>query len=143
MSNGKIVVGVDGSEASAEALKWAAGQARLTGGEVHAVISWLPPTVYDWGPAVADIDWAQDSRTALADTIKEALDAGDAEKVQQHVVQGHPAQVLADAAADADLLVVGSRGHGGFAGMLLGSVSHHVIAHARCPVVVIHGHEKK
>jgi nucleotide-binding universal stress UspA family protein len=92
---------------------------------------------------VADIDWAQDSRTALADTIKEALDAGDAEKVQQHVVQGHPAQVLADAAADADLLVVGSRGHGGFAGMLLGSVSHHVIAHARCPVVVIHGHEKK
>jgi nucleotide-binding universal stress UspA family protein len=139
MSNGKIVVGVDGSPASAQALRWAVGQGRLTGGEVHAVISWLPPTVYDWGPAISDIDWAKDSRRALDDTIADTLDPDDAAKVQRHVIQGHPAQALTDAADDADLLVVGSRGHGGFTGMLLGSVSHHVIAHAPCPVVVIHG----
>lgn len=67
-------------------------------------------------------------------------DAGPASHsvmITQEVVEGHPAKVLVDMVSDSDLLVIGSRGHGGFAGSLLGSVSHHVVAHARCPVVVV------
>jgi nucleotide-binding universal stress UspA family protein len=136
--SGRIVVGVDGSPSSARALAWAARQARHTGAEVHAVAAWLPPSVYAWGPGLPDeVNWAEDCATGLEHTIKEALDDEDAARVIRHVVQGHPAQALLDQAAGAELLVVGCRGHGGFAGMLLGSVSQHVIAHAACPVLVV------
>jgi nucleotide-binding universal stress UspA family protein len=138
--SGRIVVGVDGSTSSTEALRWALGQARLTGQPVDAVISWDYP-VYS-GLAAIDpveaIDWAGDRTNILQTTVKDVLGDADAPQVTQRVVRGHPAQVLVDAAADAALLVVGSRGHGGFTGMLLGSVSQHVVAHASCPVVVVH-----
>jgi nucleotide-binding universal stress UspA family protein len=79
----------------------------------------------------------EDSATAtLNDTIAHAVPGQDADRVTKRVVMGHPARVLVDAAADADLLVVGSRGRGGFTGTLLGSVSQHAIAHGACPVVV-------
>ena len=136
---GRIVVGVDGSPSSARALQWAVGQARHTGAEVHAVVAWMPPTVYAWGPGLPDdIDWAEDCATGLEQSIKEALDDEDAARVHRHVVRGHPATALLEQAAGADLLVVGCRGHGGFTGMLLGSVSQHVVAHAPCPVLVVH-----
>lgn len=135
---GTIVVGVDGSPASAQALRWAVSMAKLTGEEVHAVTAWMPPTAYGWGPVIDEVDWEENGRTVLAEAVKDALDGEDAGRVRQDVVRGHPAQVLIDAARDAALLVVGNRGHGGFAGMLLGSVSRHVSAHARCPVLVVH-----
>ena len=138
-TSGRIVVGIDGSESSAEALRWAVAQARLTGAEVTAVMSWELPTSYAWGPVMDATDWEGDTRTALEESITGTLDADDAAKVQRSVVRGHPAHTLLDASAGADLLVVGSRGHGGFAGLLLGSVSQHVIAHASCPVLVVHG----
>jgi nucleotide-binding universal stress UspA family protein len=134
-----IVVAVDGSPSSAQALRWAARQAALTGGEVHAVTAWHFPDYDGWGTVIDDVNWAENGRTILEQTIKEALEPAAADRVERHVLEGHPAQVLLDRAADADLLVVGSRGHGGFAGMLLGSVSQHVVAHAPCPVVVVHG----
>ena len=134
----KIVVAVDGSPSSEQALRWAVVQGAVTGGEVHAVTAWHLPDVYGWGAAIVDVDWAENSRTVLEQAIKETLDPAAADRVHRHVVEGHAAQELLDAAADADLLVVGSRGHGGFAGMLLGSVSQHVVAHATCPVVVVH-----
>lgn len=144
-SPGRIVVGVDGSPSSLQALRWAVKQGRRTGAEVHAVAAWTPPTVYAWGPGVAqDVEWSEDCATGLEQSIKEALDAEDADRVQRHVVRAHPAQALLDAAAGADVLVVGCRGHGGFSGMLLGSVSQHVVAHAPCPVLVVHEkHEKE
>ena len=85
------------------------------------------------------VNWSEDCATGLEQSIKEALDDEDAALVHRHVVQGHPAQALIDQAAGADLLVVGCRGHGGFTGMLLGSVSQHVVAHAPCPVLVVRG----
>jgi nucleotide-binding universal stress UspA family protein len=131
-----IVVGMDGSPQSEEALRWAAAQARLTGQQLHAVIAWEVPI--NFGVAVmADLDWRQDSADLLRKTIAHVLPEADGDRVERHVRQGHPARVLLDAAAGADLLVVGSRGHGGFAGMLLGSVSQYVVAHAPCPVVVV------
>jgi len=132
-----IVVGIDGSDTSQDALRWAVRQSRLTGQEVHAVVSWGYPV--DVGPgAFGAFDPEANARDVLAKAVADVLDPADAERVPQHVVAGHPARVLLDAAADADLLVVGSRGHGGFAGMLLGSVSQHVVAHATCPVLVVH-----
>ena len=86
-------------------------------------------------------DWEGPARSTLADTVASVLDRPDADRVSQRVVEGHPAQVLLDAAADAALLVVGSRGRGGFTGMLLGSVSQSVVARAACPVVVVRAPE--
>ena len=137
--SGRIVVGVDGSSHSEEALRWAVGQARLTGQPVEAVISWTIPVDYGMGAAgpLMSFDWEGAARTTVQETVEKAVDASDAERVSQRVVMGHPGQVLLDAAADAALLVVGSRGRGGFKGMLLGSVSQSVIARAACPVVVV------
>jgi nucleotide-binding universal stress UspA family protein len=131
-------IGVDGSPSSRQALRWAARQAELTGDELHAVIAWSFPDVYAWVPVNDGIDWAVNAEEALEQAISGALVPATAERVQRHVIEGYPARVLLDAAADADLLVVGSRGHGGFTGMLLGSVSQHAVTHARYPVVVIH-----
>jgi nucleotide-binding universal stress UspA family protein len=143
-SEQRIVAGVDGSASSAEALRWAVRQAGLTGGIVDAVIAWqFPPaaTGYGWAPApmIDDLDYAEIAAKTVADAISQAVDPGSHVTVRPVVTEGQPAQVLVAAAAGADLLVVGSRGHGGFAGALLGSVSMHCTHHAPCPVVVIRG----
>jgi nucleotide-binding universal stress UspA family protein len=137
--SGRIVVGVDGSSHSEAALRWAIGQARITGQQVEAVISWSFPADLGIGAAgpLAAYDWEGVAATTLKETVAHAVDPSDEDRVAQRVVLGHPAKVLLDAAADADLLVIGSRGRGGFTGMLLGSVSQHVIARAACPVVVV------
>ena len=134
-SGGKIVVGVDGSPSSQQALRWAARQARLTGAELHAVAVWDYPT---GALVLEDVDWFGITGKSLDDAITASLDPDEADRVQRSVLRGYPVRVLLDAAADADLLVVGCRGRGGMAGMLLGSVSQHVVTHARCPVVVMH-----
>jgi len=133
----RIVVGVDGSPASIDALRWATRQASLTGAAVEAVIAWQYPMVYGGYPTTGNIDWQANAQTILDIAVDEADLPAQTGPLTRKVVEGHPAKVLVDAAAGAALLVVGSRGHGGFAGMLLGSVSEHVSAHARCPVLVI------
>jgi nucleotide-binding universal stress UspA family protein len=140
---GGIVVGVDGSAGSELALRWAVEQARRTGGTVHAVAAWDYPVNYGVAYLEDRVDWAQDARTALKTAVEHVLSGADWPTIEQHVVQGHPVRVLLDAAADADLLVVGTRGHGGFAGMLLGSVSQHLSAHSPCPVVVVPPSERR
>lgn len=134
---GRLVVGVDGSPASEQALRWAVGQGRLTGQPVHAYISWEFPLAFG-ADVLTSFDWEGSSTSILRTTMEKGLDETGAAQVTRHVVRGHPVRVLLEASAHADLLIVGSRGHGGFAGMLLGSVSQQVTAHARCPVVVVH-----
>ncbi len=134
-AQGRIVIGVDGSDASLDALRWALHQAHLTNCEVEAINSWHVPNEY--AELVAGrIDWDANAQEILEDSLATVKNDEDV-KVIRTVTEGHPAAVLTDASTNADLLVVGSRGHGGFAGMLLGSVSVHVSAHAHCPVVVI------
>lgn len=135
----RIIVGVDGSPASVAALRWALAQAELTAAEVQAVTSWQMPGQYGFEVYATDVDWADLAAQTLAIAIKEAGD-GALPNVSPQVREGHPAHVLVEASAGAQLLVVGSRGHGGFAGMLLGSVSEYVIAHAPCPVLVVRDH---
>lgn len=141
----RIVVGVDGSPPSELALRWAVDQARLTGQIVHAVIAWEFPLNYGASVIDADIDWAEQSRTVLKTAVDDVLGGAGTPHVEQEVHRGNPAGVLLDAAAGAGLLVVGSRGRGGFTGMLLGSVSQHLVTHAPCPVLVVpsSGHHRR
>jgi nucleotide-binding universal stress UspA family protein len=138
----RIVAGVDGSPCSMAALRWAARQAGLTGSTVEAVIAWQYPaavTGYAWMPiaVVESADYAEIAQKVVAEAISNVDTASGDVSISARVQEGYPAQVLIDAAAGADLLVVGSRGHGGFAGAVLGSVSMHCVHHALCPVVVV------
>ncbi|MCP2167759.1 universal stress protein [Goodfellowiella coeruleoviolacea] len=132
----RIVVGVDGSPPSKAALRWALWQAGLTRGAVNAVMAWDEPPIYGW-ELPPELSPKRTTARKLADTVAEVAAGGDAGAVHRTVVHGNPARALVDESEDADLLVVGSRGHGGFTGALLGSVSQQCIQHARCPVVVI------
>ncbi len=134
-----IVVGVDGSDSSREALTWAVHYAALTGAEVEAVISWNYPTGYGMGGVAADWNPGEDARDLLAQTVTSVVGDDVPVPLTKVVREGNAAQVLLDESKDAQMLVVGSRGHGGFAGLLLGSVSAHCAEHAHCPVLVIHG----
>ena len=130
-----IVVGVDGSEQSLAALRWAVEEARMRRGKVHLITAWHYPPV----PSTVEDSGSNDSFHAAERVQAGALKAVDAEDVDitGMLVRGSPAAALLDAATDADLLVVGSRGHGGFAGLLLGSTSSQLAHHAPCPVLVV------
>jgi nucleotide-binding universal stress UspA family protein len=139
MSTGRIVVGVDGSQPSRDALRWAKTQAENTGADLVAVAAWsypaaAYPTLAGYVPISNAVDLEDETRAAVEAVIKETL--GDAQ-ITLMVVEGHPANAIVDAARGASMVVVGCRGHGGFIGALIGSVSQHVVAHATCPVVVI------
>lgn len=139
-AGGRIVVGVDGSATSEPALRWALEQARLTGATVAAVHAWDMPISYGV-PVMLNSgeDLAAAAERLLEETVAKAAAGYPQVPVERQVVRGHPATVLLDAAEDAELLVVGSHGHGGFVSALLGSVSQHCIHHASCPVVVVRG----
>jgi nucleotide-binding universal stress UspA family protein len=134
----RIVVGVDGSVSSKAALAWATQQAKLTGAVVEAVIAWHSPGTYGYPvPAVDYNDYEKLATEVVADTIAEVAGPGGPAEIRPQVVEGNPAAALLAASAGADLLVVGSRGHGGLVEALLGSVSQHCVHHATCPVVII------
>jgi nucleotide-binding universal stress UspA family protein len=135
-----IVVGVDGSDASKDALLWAARQAELTGSALVAVMSWEFPSMAYGAvmPLPDDFDIAGASQKIVDEAIDDTLGEHPAVQVSTVVAEGPPALELLKTAKNADLLVVGSRGHGAFAGMLLGSVSEHCVTHSPCPVVVVH-----
>ena len=133
----RIVVGVDGSVPSKAALAWALRQARLTGAVVEAVTAWETPAVTGYPMLLVDVDWEALAAEALSGAIDDVTAGGEPVKITSKVLQGNAAQVLLQESAEADLLVVGSRGHGGFVEALLGSTGQHCVHHASCPVVVI------
>ena len=137
---GGVVVGVDGSEASTDALRWAVRYARMAGTTVRVVTAWYFPASYGWAPTplIAEVDLEADARLAQKQVLEDVVATEGPVTVQREIVEGPPALMLLREAGDAELLVVGSRGHGAFAGMLLGSVSEHCVRHATCPVVVVH-----
>ena len=154
-TRGVVVVGVDGSAGARAALRWAITEARLRRTRLRAVHVWAP----DYGPGYLGGGYASmaggygfvsadagDFVSRLRQAAEEMLErvvagvAAEAEgvEIERQAVEGVAAQVLVQAAGAGDLLVVGSRGHGGFAGLLLGSVSQQCAHHARCPVVIVH-----
>ncbi len=139
--SGRVIVGVDGSASSKAALAWAARFAKLSSLPLVAVATWDFPASYTWVARPPEGDPAIETAGALKATLAEVLGDDPGIEVGTEVICGHPAQVLTSLSRFAALLVVGSRGHGEFAGMLLGSVSQHVVAHAHCPVLVVRGGE--
>lgn len=133
-----IVVGVDGSQASLEALREAGRMADLMGCPLTAVTTWqLPVTAADY-PFPLEQNFEEDARRRLGAAVRAVFGEEPPAGLEQVVSVGSPARVLRDLSEDARLLVVGSRGHGGFVGLMLGSVSSAVAAHARCPVLITH-----
>jgi nucleotide-binding universal stress UspA family protein len=138
----RIVVGVDGSENSHNALKWAVSEAELRSAHILIVHAWMEPAVVAIGETVtsAVVEFGA-FEEAARQTMHDALQAVDMKSlaggVDHRVVGGTPAKAVLDAAEGADLIVVGSRGRGGFTGLMLGSVSQQVAHHATCPVVIV------
>ena len=137
-----VVVGVDGSEESVAALRWAARYAAAAGASVRAILAWHYPTAASvppvgLAPPSVSSEVGQRITAALAEAVAKAAPDAAAEPIESEIRYGHPAQVLIEESRHADLLVVGRSGHGAFVGMLVGSVSQHCVAAAECPVVVV------
>jgi nucleotide-binding universal stress UspA family protein len=138
-----IIAGVDGSDSSRAALRWAYDEAGHHGASLTVLASWQPPALPMSPPygSLPEEGYERQPKTdalALLDRFVAELEPRTPEvDVRTLIEEGSPAKVLIERSRDADLLVVGSRGLGGFAGMVLGSVSQHLVAHAHCPVVVV------
>ncbi|WP_181808502.1 universal stress protein [Streptomyces shenzhenensis] len=141
-SERRVVVGVDGSPSSYAALRWAQRYAGLVGGVVEAVAAWELPGLYGWSAPAVDFEVdAEDARDRMRQELTDVLGADAVSTVRSRLVHGNASDVLLRAAEGAEALVVGSRGRGGFARALLGSVSQQVSQHATCPVVIVRAGE--
>jgi nucleotide-binding universal stress UspA family protein len=143
-----IVVGVDGSNGSSEALRWAIAEARLRSVPVRAVHAWsysqpLVPSFVGYPYSAESFGNAIDGRWQAEQRLEHATsERGEDHDIERVLVEGSAAQVLIGAVSEADMLVVGSRGHGGFTNLLLGSVSQQCAQQAPCPVVIVRGNER-
>ncbi|GAB3268728.1 universal stress protein [Arthrobacter pigmenti] len=141
---GKIVVGVDGSESSVEALRFAADLAPSMGASLHVVTCWHFPYMYAGLLEASDIKpYEEEAAKSLEESLQQAFEGGRPDGIETSVLNGAPASLLVSLSEDAKMLVLGRRGHGGFSGLQLGSVSNACVAHALCPVLVMRGSNKR
>ena len=133
-----MVVGYDDSQRSKEALVWGAEYARLRGAPLEVVTAWETPHSYGGQVRFDDVDFEQEAKDRLSAAVSELVPHDV--PVNCLVVHGHPANTLVQISREASLLVLGARGRGGFAELLLGSVSQYCSHHAECPVVILRSH---
>jgi nucleotide-binding universal stress UspA family protein len=133
----RIVVGVDGSEQSIVALRQADRLSRLLGARIEAVTTWSYPIGMSPHAVAVEPSFEQLAHDALDEALKDAYGTDIPAALTTEVLYGHPAQVLIEKSAGAEMLVLGSRGRGGFVGLLLGSVSAECASHASCPVLIV------
>jgi nucleotide-binding universal stress UspA family protein len=139
---GTVVAGVDGSPGAKLALRFAAQEARQRGARLRVVNAWHVPVVANGGGfamvyPTAPAEFEKGAKKVLEKSLQGLGDELAGLEVEQVVEQGQASEVLVEQAEGAELLVVGTRGHGGFAGLLLGSVSQQCAHHAHCPVVIV------
>jgi nucleotide-binding universal stress UspA family protein len=132
----KVIVGFDGSRASRAAAEWAAGEATLRGAELEVIMTWDWPLAYARTPMLHESDPVGETRKEFEAEVVGLQDNHPDLVITSVFTHGHPVPILVEASKDAELLVVGSRGHGEFVGMILGSVSQHCAAQAHCPVLI-------
>jgi nucleotide-binding universal stress UspA family protein len=135
----RIVVGVDGSQGSKDALRWAAHLAPTLGATVEAVSVWQFVASFGWSRFGGLPAPHPELEKDLQATVDEVFGPTRPVEITTRVVEGDPAGALLAVARDAAMIVVGSRGHGQFTGLLIGAVSARVAEHATCPVLVVHG----
>ncbi|WP_022901128.1 universal stress protein [Humibacter albus] len=133
----KIIVGVDGSEQSIAALRHAARLGGLLGARIEVVTTWSYPIAMSPYAMTTEPSFEEIARQALDESLKDAYGEDIPAGLTSVVQFGHPAQVLIERSTGAEMLVLGSRGRGGFTGLLLGSVSSECAAHANCPVLIV------
>lgn len=135
----RIVVGIDGSETAAAALSWAISETRLRNAQLDVVLAWQMPYIgsFPYAAAFDPTPFEQVARQTVDSAMTEAEGAGLGHPPQSSLMNGGAAEAVLDAAKGADMVVIGSRGLGGFKGMLLGSVSQQIAHHATCPVVIV------
>ncbi|QCU77023.1 universal stress protein [Citricoccus sp. SGAir0253] len=138
-----VMVGVDGSPASIEALREARTMAELLGSPLTVVAAWQWPAASGELPETIGWDPEADARQQMTEALAAVFGDSRPEGLQEVVRQGQAGHVLTELSKDARMVVVGSRGRGGFRGLLLGSVSSAVGAHAACPVLIVHGKAEK
>lgn len=142
-TNHQNVVGVDGSGSSKEALRWAARLAPSLNATIHAIVAWEYPILLGTDGGMPG-SWKpnETANEILKDSLDDAFGNERPKGLKASISQGHPTFVLLDASKNAEMLIVGSRGLGGFAELLVGSVSSECAEHAKCPVLVVHGDTK-
>ena len=133
----RILVGIDGSDSSIEALRGAVRIAAAMNAHIRAIIAWESPALYYKFPQ-SSLTPDDDAKTTLSNALMQAFGNELPANLDSAVLRGRTAQLLIEQSENADMLVLGSRGHGGFAGLLLGSVSAACAQHARCPVLIMH-----
>ncbi|ANH90370.1 universal stress protein [Streptomyces sp. NPDC057197] len=134
----RVVVGVDGSPSSYAALRWAVRYAELVDGVVEAVHAWDTPSDAGWtGPAIDPTFDLEQAKDRFAEALRAVFADGRPDGMREYLVEGNPSEILIRASQGAEILVVGSRGRGGFARAMLGSVSQRCAQHAACPVVTV------
>ena len=132
----RILVGVDGSPSSIDALRYAARIAAAFDAPLHVVTTWFYPAFTEYEFAT---EWSpEEDATDILDRAIEDAFGDDPPDLTRQVIAGPPSHTLIELSADSAMLVLGSRGHGGFAGLLLGSVSAACAEHAYCPVLIVH-----
>lgn len=141
----RVVVGVDGSKASERALRWGRFIADSAEATLEAVMAWQHTV--EWAPVIpvemaVDVDQHDHAKQALHACAERAFGDRPPKNLKLRTAEGYPAKVLIDRSKEATMVVLGSRGHGGFSGLMLGSVSTLVVRHGSCPVLIIHGDEE-
>lgn len=132
-----VVVGVDGSEESVHALRWAADHVRQVGGILHAVTIWHQPVQFGYHLTYTDAELQKQGQGALDSALARVKPDFPSVDIRPKLIRGHVVDEFVKLSEQADLLVVGDKGHGAFTGMLVGSVAVKIVHHAACPVTVV------
>ncbi|MEV4733076.1 universal stress protein [Saccharopolyspora sp. NPDC049426] len=132
-----VVVGVDGSEESVHALRWAADHVRQVGGILHAVTIWHQPVQFGYHLTSTDAELQKQGQEALDSALASVKPDFQSVDIRPKLIRGQVIDEFVKLSKQADLLVVGDKGHGAFTGMLVGSVAVKIVHHAACPVTVV------
>ena len=132
-----VVVGVDGSQESVRALRWAADHVRQVGGIVHAVTVWHQPVQFGYRFPPTDAELEKQGKQALDSAMAQVKPDFPSLDIQAKLIRGQVIDEFVKLSRQADLMVVGNKGHGAFTGMLVGSVAMKIVHHAVCPVTVV------
>ncbi|GAB3682174.1 universal stress protein [Saccharopolyspora tripterygii] len=132
-----VVVGVDGSQESVRALRWAADHVRQVGGILHVVTVWYQPVQFGYRLASPDTELQKQGQRALDSTVEQVKPEFPNVDIRPRLIRGQVVDEFVKLSRQCDLMVVGDKGHGAFAGMMVGSVAMKIVHHAVCPVTVV------